>query len=351
MATDMFLKLGDIKGESRDQVHRDEIDITEWNWGMSQSGSMHTGTGGGAGKVNMDNLMITKRMDKSSPNLMMACSTGKHYPEARLVVRKAGGSSAVEYLVITLKEVMVVSYSTSAESKDDLLYDRIALNFATVDVSYQPQKADGGKDGGASEVRLEYPREHQNVTECGSGLAPTFNLHCSNYLALSSRPRSTRLGIAIAAAKPSNDTPALTISKCRNVISNSPRNASCAGPGAAFKPSSSTFPELPSATSAPLARCAKLESCNNANNSADMHATPTAPPRERNRLVVLVATPMSRCSTEFCVPTREVGNCIPAAIPQSNMNRLVTATAWGALRAMPRIAIGLSKAPIKIIGL
>ena len=29
MAVDMFLKLGDIKGESRDQDHRDEIDITQ----------------------------------------------------------------------------------------------------------------------------------------------------------------------------------------------------------------------------------------------------------------------------------------------------------------------------------
>ncbi len=27
MAIDMFLKLGDIKGESRDSTHRDEIDI------------------------------------------------------------------------------------------------------------------------------------------------------------------------------------------------------------------------------------------------------------------------------------------------------------------------------------
>lgn len=78
----------------------------------------------------------------------MACATGKHYPEARLVVRKAGGSSPMEYLVITLKEVMVVSYGTAAESKDEVLYDSIALNFASVDVSYQPQKADGAKDGG-----------------------------------------------------------------------------------------------------------------------------------------------------------------------------------------------------------
>ncbi|KAE9651313.1 type VI secretion system tube protein Hcp [Pseudomonas fluorescens] len=149
MAVDMFLKLGDIKGESRDQAHRDEIDITNWGWGLSQTGSMHSGTGGGSGKADFANLNLTKPLDKSSPNLMMACATGKHYPEAKLVVRKAGGASPVEYLVITLKEVMVVSYSTRAETADDVLYDSIALNFATVDVSYQPQKADGTKDGGA----------------------------------------------------------------------------------------------------------------------------------------------------------------------------------------------------------
>jgi len=149
MATDMFLKLGDIKGESKDQAHRDEIEISRWGWGMSQTGSMHTGSGGGAGKVNIENLSISKVMDKSSPNLMMACSTGKHYPEARLVVRKAGGSNAVEYLVITLKEVMVTSYQTDAVTSSDVLTEVIALNFATVEVSYQPQKSDGGKDGGA----------------------------------------------------------------------------------------------------------------------------------------------------------------------------------------------------------
>ncbi|NVZ21199.1 Hcp family type VI secretion system effector [Pseudomonas costantinii] len=148
MAVDMFLKLGDIKGESRDQAHRDEIDITEWAWGLAQSGSMHSGTGGGAGKVDIANVNLKKPLDKSSPNLMMACASGKHYPEAKLVVRKAGGASPVEYLVITLKEVMVVSYSASAENNADVLHDSFALNFATVDVSYQPQKADGGKDGG-----------------------------------------------------------------------------------------------------------------------------------------------------------------------------------------------------------
>lgn len=101
------------------------------------------------GKVNMQNLSITKTVDKSSPNLMMACSTGKHYPEARLTVRKAGGASAVEYLVITMKEVMIASYQSDAVTTKDVLSEMINLNFAKIEVSYQPQKSDGGKDGGA----------------------------------------------------------------------------------------------------------------------------------------------------------------------------------------------------------
>lgn len=93
MAIDMFLKLGDIKGESKDSVHAEEIDIHTMQWGMMQSGSMHQGGGGGAGKVSMQNLNLNKALDKASPNLMMACSSGKHYPEATLTVRKAGGTA------------------------------------------------------------------------------------------------------------------------------------------------------------------------------------------------------------------------------------------------------------------
>ena len=53
MAVDMFLDLkGEIKGEAQDSSHKGEIDVLAWSWGMSQSGSFHTGGGGGAGKAN-----------------------------------------------------------------------------------------------------------------------------------------------------------------------------------------------------------------------------------------------------------------------------------------------------------
>ena len=87
MSLDMFIKIDGIKGESTDDKHKDEIDVLAWSWGMSQSGT--TGTGGGAaGKVSFKNLTITKRTDRASPSLMLACSNGKHIKEATLTVRK-----------------------------------------------------------------------------------------------------------------------------------------------------------------------------------------------------------------------------------------------------------------------
>jgi len=35
VAIDMFLKLGDIKGESKDSVHKEEIEIHTINWSMT----------------------------------------------------------------------------------------------------------------------------------------------------------------------------------------------------------------------------------------------------------------------------------------------------------------------------
>ncbi|CAM3898701.1 MULTISPECIES: Hcp family type VI secretion system effector [Ectopseudomonas] len=148
MAVDIFIKIGDIKGESQDKTHKDEIEVLNWSWGMSQSGNMHTGTGGGAGKVSIQDLSLTKFVDKATPNLMMHCSSGKHVPKVTLTVRKAGGDSQVEYLIINLEEVLISSLSTGGSGNDDRLIENITLNFAKVTVDYQPQKADGTKEGG-----------------------------------------------------------------------------------------------------------------------------------------------------------------------------------------------------------
>lgn len=145
MAVDMFLKLGDIKGESTDDKHKDETDVLAWSWGMTQSGTTHTGTGGGAGKVSVNDLSITKYVDKGTPTLIISCCNGKHFDQGLLTVRKAG-ENPLEYLKITMKEVLVTSVSSGGSGGEDRLTENITLNFAEFKVEYTPQKADGSGD-------------------------------------------------------------------------------------------------------------------------------------------------------------------------------------------------------------
>jgi type VI secretion system secreted protein Hcp len=142
MAVDMFIKIGDLKGESVDSKHKDEIDVLAWSWGMSQSGTTHHGTGGGSGKVNVQDLSITKHIDKSSPNLMQYCCNGKHFAEALLTVRKAG-ENPLEYLKIKMQDLIISSVSTGGSGGEDRLTENVVLNFAKFHVDYTPQKKDG----------------------------------------------------------------------------------------------------------------------------------------------------------------------------------------------------------------
>lgn len=142
MAVDMFIKIGDIKGESLDKTHAGSIDVLAWSWGASNSGTTHMGGGGGAGKANFQDLSFTKYIDAASPLLLQAVSGGKHYPTTKLTIRKAG-DKPVEYLVIDLTEVLVTSYSTGGSGGEDRLTENVTLNFGHFTYSYSPQKQDG----------------------------------------------------------------------------------------------------------------------------------------------------------------------------------------------------------------
>jgi type VI secretion system secreted protein Hcp len=153
VAVDAFLKM-DIKGESVVDGHEEEIQVLSWSWGMSQTGTTQRGTGGGAGKVDVQDLTFTHYVDTASPNLIKACCNGKHFEEAVLTVRKAG-ENPLDYLVLTLTDFIITSVSTGGASGDELVTENVTLNFAKFKISYQPQDNKGAKAGGAIEAEYD----------------------------------------------------------------------------------------------------------------------------------------------------------------------------------------------------
>src|SRR5215471_4722574 len=132
MAVDMFIKIGNVKGESQDKDHGKEIDLISWSWGASQAGSGGVGGGGGSGKVQVQDLQIVKYVDNATPTLFKMCCDGTHIDSVVLTVRKAGGDKSLEYLTIALDTAIISSISTGGAAGGDRIQEQITLNFAKV---------------------------------------------------------------------------------------------------------------------------------------------------------------------------------------------------------------------------
>lgn len=102
--------------------------LLAWSWGASYSGTMHMGGGSsgiGGGKTNIQDLSITRYVDRQSTEFLKMMVTGDPIDSIRL---ERGGVS------INFEDVLVTSISTggSAGERSETLTENISLNFAVI---------------------------------------------------------------------------------------------------------------------------------------------------------------------------------------------------------------------------
>ena len=142
MAVRFFLKFADIKGESKDAKHKDEIEVESYSWGVSQSGSGTPGGGGGAGKASFSDFSFTMPQSVASPVLMLACASGKHLKEAQLTARRSG-KAGLDYYKLRFYDLLITSYQEGGSSGDEFPTESISFNFSKMDMEYRPRNAKG----------------------------------------------------------------------------------------------------------------------------------------------------------------------------------------------------------------
>jgi type VI secretion system secreted protein Hcp len=139
---DLFLKIDGIKGESMDAKHKDEIVLESFSWG--EANPTHPATGGGAGKVSMTDFHFTKKIDKATPKLMLACAQGQRIPSALMTARKPG-EVAFEFLFYKFTNLTVTSVQESSDGT--LPVDQVSFAFSKISVEYKGQTATGAVGG------------------------------------------------------------------------------------------------------------------------------------------------------------------------------------------------------------
>lgn len=142
---DMFLTIttsgtSKLDGESTDASHPNAINILSYEFGADNPNTIGSATGGaGAGKVKFNEIVITKPVDTSSPTLFKDLSSGEHFQNMVLTVRKAGETQ--DYLKITMGTVFVSHYSQAGTG--DTPTETIGFDFATIQIEYKAHTPTG----------------------------------------------------------------------------------------------------------------------------------------------------------------------------------------------------------------
>ncbi|HVD00139.1 MAG TPA: type VI secretion system tube protein Hcp [Candidatus Dormibacteraeota bacterium] len=144
MAVDCFLTIEGITGGTIDSKQPNGIKLISYSWGEENTGRLTgSGSGGGAGKVSMQDFHFSSNTSIASPLLFFACASGQHITGAVLSVRDVATestSSTSASLVYKLSDVLVTSFSNTGPDGDtSLATDQFSLSFVKIEVDYTPQ--------------------------------------------------------------------------------------------------------------------------------------------------------------------------------------------------------------------
>ncbi len=150
MAFDAFLKIDGIPGESSDDKHKDWIEIQSFGHSIEQPAQATASTAGGATaeRVNHGMYEITHFLDKASPKIYEACSTGKHIKDVTIELCRSGGDK-VKYMEIKMEQVIISKVETAGSANDNgFPHEKVSFSYGKIKWTYTQQKREDGAGGG-----------------------------------------------------------------------------------------------------------------------------------------------------------------------------------------------------------
>ena len=146
-----FVRFEGIDGESADRNHRDWCDITSFSRGITTPAGA-TGATRRRGAAQFGDLTIVRRVDRASPKLEEALTTGQVVPTVTIdVTASYGGGGRMTYYQIVLTNVRITSYSQRLDgASEGPIVEEIGLGFERMAVTYSQIDAAGRQVGNVS---------------------------------------------------------------------------------------------------------------------------------------------------------------------------------------------------------
>ena len=101
-----------IDGESDDKDHKDWVEVLSFEFSMHQPTST-TGSSRRRGDIILEDIILTKYVDKSTPKLMEKTALGEVLSTVEIDIVKTISDAPVSFYRYTLENVIVTSYKSS----------------------------------------------------------------------------------------------------------------------------------------------------------------------------------------------------------------------------------------------
>lgn len=147
MASDIFLNVAGVKGDSQDDLNEGwiEIDTVDFGFTMPTTAERSAQGAGTVGKVEVSPLTFSKTMDISSLELFKRLWVGEHIPLVEIKFYRAHQGGRICYMRLEMKDVVISYLGLSGMNGSGLPGESYALNYGTILIEYTPtQHSKGG---------------------------------------------------------------------------------------------------------------------------------------------------------------------------------------------------------------
>ena len=151
---DMYLLIDGVVGECESDAAPGGMDLNGWDFGVTNSGTNHVGSGGSENEASWGDITISRKIDKASPTLMKLCASGAQKATAEIKMFKSGDGLR-HFATIKMSQVIVTSYSIGGSNGSEALSENIELNFANFEYWYKPQSNDDQSLGAPEECKWD----------------------------------------------------------------------------------------------------------------------------------------------------------------------------------------------------
>lgn len=134
----IYIEFGDIKGNVTAEGYKDQIGVLSITFGVGRAISMEPGNMSNreATRPSVSEITLTKELDNASGPLFKESVTGASGKKAKVHFVRTMDDKLEEYCTYELEDVLVSSYSVSADGGDGAApFENITLSFAKIEIT------------------------------------------------------------------------------------------------------------------------------------------------------------------------------------------------------------------------